>query len=164
MAKNVAKSKWNGYVVSYWGAILKMILAIAITVGGGFAAGVAMGAFEEGGPLYLLIVAVAIIVAVGLFGLCWAAVIYVKFNAKYSVVDGQNLKVKGNALGLYLNTLKWVLLTIVTLGLYLFWIPVAFRKWVLKHTVSYVEETEEVVEEVVVDEDQPQITYYTVEE
>ena len=35
---------------------------------------------------------------------------------------------------LFGNYIKWILLTIVTLGIYSFWLGINMKKWVVKHT------------------------------
>jgi uncharacterized membrane protein YjgN (DUF898 family) len=40
----------------------------------------------------------------------------------------------GTAMGLFGNWLKWLLLSIITLGIYLFWVGPRIQKWVVENT------------------------------
>jgi uncharacterized membrane protein YjgN (DUF898 family) len=44
------------------------------------------------------------------------------------------LRFDGTALGLFGNWIKWLLLSIITLGIYGFWVRIALKKWKTKHT------------------------------
>jgi len=44
----------------------------------------------------------------------------------------------GKAIQLFGSWIKWFLLTIITLGIYRFWLPIKLRQWKTKHT-SFVE-------------------------
>lgn len=40
----------------------------------------------------------------------------------------------GTVLNLYAHWIKWLLLTIITFGIYGFWVCIAVKKWKTKHT------------------------------
>jgi len=40
----------------------------------------------------------------------------------------------GTALGLFENWIKWLLLTVVTFGIYGFWVGIKLKKWKVSHT------------------------------
>ena len=42
--------------------------------------------------------------------------------------------IDGTGLQLFGNYIKWFLLTIITIGIYGFWLDIKMRKWVVKHT------------------------------
>jgi len=54
------------------------------------------------------------------------------------VINGKRLKFDGKAIQLFGSWIKWFLLTIITLGIYRFWLPIKLRQWKTKHT-SFVE-------------------------
>lgn len=56
------------------------------------------------------------------------------WEIKHTVVDGKRLRFDGTATGLFGNWIKWLLLTIITLGIYSFWLDIALKKWKTKHT------------------------------
>jgi uncharacterized membrane protein YjgN (DUF898 family) len=64
------------------------------------------------------------------------------------------LKFKASALGLLFTIIKWILLTVITVGIYALWLPIKTRRWRAKHT------TATPVEEAA-GYNQPQVTFYT---
>ena len=69
------------------------------------------------------------------FGICfpWAITMKYKWEAKHTVLDGRRLKFNGTALGLFVHWIKWLLLTLITLGIYGFWVGIALKKWKTKN-------------------------------
>ncbi|WP_406830267.1 DUF898 family protein [Pedococcus sp. KACC 23699] len=53
---------------------------------------------------------------------------------QHSYIDGQRLVFTGSAMGLFGNWIKWLLLTFVTLGVYLLWVGPRIAAWKWKHT------------------------------
>lgn len=68
-------------------------------------------------------------------GIClpWAITMIYSWEAKHTVLDGRRLKFTGTAIGLFGNWIKWLLLSIITLGIYGFWVEIALKKWKTKH-------------------------------
>ena len=60
--------------------------------------------------------------------------IYVS-EAKHTVIEGRRLTFDGKAIELFGNWIKWLLLTIITIGIYGFWARLALKKWRTKHTL-----------------------------
>jgi uncharacterized membrane protein YjgN (DUF898 family) len=60
---------------------------------------------------------------------------YYGWEINHTVVEGKRLKFTGSAIGLFGNWIKWLLLTIITLGIYGFWVNIAVKKWKAKHTI-----------------------------
>ena len=170
MAKNkVAKSNWDGRVVSFWGIVLIMVLVFgALTAVGAFIA-YKLGSFamfgngtpwlqdlfpmigngtplmEELGLFKVTAKIIAGFVAIAAFaalGICISIVIYVGWDMKHTVISGQRMEFNGNVFSLIFNAIKWAFLTVVTVGIYLFWFHVRLKEWKVKHTVSSVEEDE----------------------
>jgi uncharacterized membrane protein YjgN (DUF898 family) len=52
-----------------------------------------------------------------------------RWRAKHSAIDGRRLVFTGSAVGLFGNWLKWLLLSFLTLGIYLFWVGPRIAKW-----------------------------------
>ena len=55
-------------------------------------------------------------------------------KAKRSYIDGRPLVFTGSALGLFGHWIKWLFLSIVTFGVYLFWVGPRIQKWIWEHT------------------------------
>lgn len=67
-------------------------------------------------------------------GTPWAVCLKESWYAKHTIIDGQQLKFDGTGAQLFGNFIKWLLLTIVTLGIYSFWLTIKMKQWVTMHT------------------------------
>lgn len=70
------------------------------------------------------------------FGICypWVLCMVYGWKIKHTVINGHRLKFTGSAVGLFGNWIKWLLLCIITLGIYGFWLSIALEKWKVKNT------------------------------
>ena len=70
------------------------------------------------------------------FGICypWALCMIYGWKINHTVVEGKRLKFNGSAVGLFGNWIKWLLLIIVTLGIYGFWVHIKLEQWKVKNT------------------------------
>ncbi|WP_236683738.1 DUF898 domain-containing protein [Demequina flava] len=61
----------------------------------------------------------------------YAVVLVERWKAKCSTIDGRRLEFTGLASGIFLKWIGWLLLTIITFGIYAFWwIPKMYQwKW-----------------------------------
>lgn len=67
-------------------------------------------------------------------GTPWAVCIKEKWYAKHTKIDGRQVVFDGTGGQLLGNYIKWFLLTIVTLGIYSFWLSLKMKAWVASHT------------------------------
>ena len=76
------------------------------------------------------------IIAIFTLGLAlpWAVCIKEYWYASHTIIDGRQLTFDGKGVQLFGNYIKWFLLTIVTLGIYAFWLSIKMKQWVIKHT------------------------------
>ena len=111
------------------GTWIVMILIIAIMAGAGVALIMTIG--KDGGTMQLVAIAVTAVLA--LIGLAWAAIRFMKWDAKHTVISGNSIKFNGNAFQLLGNCIKWTFLTIITVGIYGLWLPIKVRQWKVKH-------------------------------
>ena len=86
------------------------------------------------GQIGIGILSILIIICTLGVGAPWATCISERWNAKHTIIDGQQLYFDGNAAQLFGNYIKWFLLTIVTLGIYSFWLNIKMKQWVVSHT------------------------------
>jgi len=56
------------------------------------------------------------------------------WKINHTTINGKRLKFNGSAMGLFGLWIKWLLLCIVTLGIYSFWIFISLEKWKVKNT------------------------------
>ncbi len=68
------------------------------------------------------------------FGFYWAYCYYQKWLAEHTVIDGHRLGFDGTALPLFGSWVVWTLLSMLTLGIYFFRMPVELLDWVASHT------------------------------
>jgi len=67
-------------------------------------------------------------------GLPWAVCIEERWYAKHTTIDGQQVIFDGTGGQLFGQYIKWLLLTIITLGIYSFWLSLKMKAWVVSHT------------------------------
>ena len=70
------------------------------------------------------------------FGLCvpWAVCLKQDWIARHTVIDGRRLTFDGTGGQLFGNYIKWFLLTLITCGIYGFWLDIKMKQWIVKHT------------------------------
>lgn len=92
--------------------------------------------FDGGAATYVGTAILGFLITVFTLGICYpfALVLKQRWKAKHSYVDGQRLVFTGSAWGLFGNWIKWLLLTVITLGIYLFWVVPRITKWVWENT------------------------------
>lgn len=57
-----------------------------------------------------------------------------RWQLEHQVIDGQRLVFDGKAGQLFGTWIKWVLLSVITLGIYALWLPIKKQKWLTSHT------------------------------
>ena len=57
-----------------------------------------------------------------------------RWKINHTVINGRRLCFNGTALSLFGHWIKWLLLIIITLGIYSFWVFIALEKWKVKNT------------------------------
>ena len=77
--------------------------------------------------------AIIIVFTLGL-GAPWAICLRERWYVKHTVIDGHKLTFDGTGAQLFGNYIKWFLLTIITFGIYSFWLSIKMKQWVTKHT------------------------------
>lgn len=60
----------------------------------------------------------------------WASCMLYNYQYKHTVYNGKRLKFEGTGGDLFVNRFKWFFLSIVTFGIYLFFIPVKKQQWI----------------------------------
>ena len=67
-------------------------------------------------------------------GLPWAVCLKQRWIAKHTIIDGKRLTFDGTGGQLFGNYIKWFLLTLITFGIYGFWLTIKMQQWITKHT------------------------------
>ena len=93
-------------------------------------------AFDGGAATYVGTGLLAFVITVFTLGICYpfALVLRERWRAKHSYIDGVQLRFTGSAWGLFFRWLTWLLLSIITLGIYLFWVGPRIQRWRWEHT------------------------------
>ncbi len=128
VVENGALSDFDGTVLNYIGVGILELLVLVLMGGIGAGAMLLLGTDN--------VISIVVLVVCVLIGLSWMTVIFMKWDAKHTIINGQRLKFKASAINFLLNYLKWVLLIVITLGIYSLWLPVKVRKWRARHTTS----------------------------
>ena len=96
----------------------------------------------EGGVLPFI--GYCILIALSMFtlylALPWVLASFYKWTANNTVIEGKRLDFDGTGAQLFGHYIKWLLLTIITLGIYSFWLWNKMMQWKIKHTFFKVEE------------------------
>lgn len=92
--------------------------------------------FDGGAGTYLGTAILGILVTVVSLGICYpfALVLTQRWRCKHTSIDGRRLVFTGSATGLFWHWIKWFLLSIITAGIYLFWVQPRLQKWITENT------------------------------
>ena len=92
--------------------------------------------FDGGAATYLGTAILGILITVFSLGICYpfAVVLRQRWRAKHSYIDGKQLIFTGSAVGLFGHWIKWFVLIIITLGIYLLWVGPRIQKWIWENT------------------------------
>ena len=64
----------------------------------------------------------------------WADKILLEYQINHTVYNGKRLKFEGKGTSLFVLRFKWILFTIITLGIYYIWVPLNMEKWIASNT------------------------------
>ena len=92
--------------------------------------------FDGGAATYLGTAILGILITIFSLGICYpfAVVLRQRWRAKHSYIDGKQLIFTGSAVGLFGHWIKWFVLIIITLGIYLLWVGPRIQKWIWENT------------------------------
>lgn len=92
--------------------------------------------FDGGAATFVGTEILAFLITVFTFGLLYpfALVLKERWKAKHTLLHGKRLVFTASAWSLLGNWIKWFLLIIVTLGIYIFWVQPRMQKWIVEHT------------------------------
>ena len=126
-------SGFNGRLRNLIGCGIVMLIVFGIMAGIGVAVVYALTKFQFDfkNPVHIAAIAVAAICV--LIGLAWAGIKFMKWEAKHFVISNNEFKFDANAFQLLGTCIKWLFLTVITVGIYGLWLPIKVRKWKTKH-------------------------------
>jgi uncharacterized membrane protein YjgN (DUF898 family) len=56
------------------------------------------------------------------------------WEMNHTIINGKRLKFNGKAVSLFGHWILWIFLSIITLGIYILWLNIALKKWIVKNT------------------------------
>jgi len=91
--------------------------------------------FDGGAATYWGTGLLAFLVTTFTLGLAFpfALVLLLRWKAKHTYIEGRQVSFDGTGFGLFGNWLKWMFLTVITVGIYSFWIQPRLIKWSVEH-------------------------------
>lgn len=93
--------------------------------------------FFDGGLLswigWVILGAIVTIFSLGLL-YPWALCMTYGWKINHTVINGHRMQFNGTGVGLFGHWIKWLLLMIITLGIYSFWVGIKLEDWKAKHT------------------------------
>lgn len=90
----------------------------------------------DGGLLGLIGVSIlSFIIIFCTLGIATPAALCIKYRwiYKHTIIEGKRLKFVGTGLGLFGHFIKWWLLTMITLGIYGFWLNIKLKQWEVRN-------------------------------
>ena len=92
--------------------------------------------FDGGAATYWGTAFLATLITLFTAGICYpfSLVLRERWKAKHTYIDGRQLVFDGSAWALFGNWLKWVLFTVLTVGIYSFWVRPKLTQWIIENT------------------------------
>lgn len=63
----------------------------------------------------------------------WADKLILEYKINHTIYNGKRLRFEGKGSSLFVQRFKWFFLSIITLGIYSFWIPIKMEKWTISN-------------------------------
>jgi len=67
-------------------------------------------------------------------GYPWAVCMKLRWVTKHTFIDGRQLRFDGTGGQLFGKYIVWLLLTIITIGIFGLWLGIKMKKWTVSHT------------------------------
>nr|WP_210732324.1 DUF898 family protein [Cellulomonas denverensis] len=92
--------------------------------------------FDGGAGTYIGTALLGLLVTTVTLGIFYPfqVVLMQRWRAKHAFIDGQQLVFTGTATGLFGLWIKWFLLSVITLGIYLLWVGPRIEAWKWENT------------------------------
>lgn len=93
-------------------------------------------AFDGGAGTYFGTALLAFLITVFTLGICYpfALVLRERWRAKHSYIEGRQLVFNGSGWGLFGLWWKWLILIVITVGIYAFWVGPRIYRWRWENT------------------------------
>jgi len=93
--------------------------------------------FDGGAGTYWGTALLGAVITIFTLGICYpfAVVLLQRWRSKHTYIDGRQLRFTGSAIGLFGRWILWLLLIVVTIGIYSFWVIPRLTKWKVENQV-----------------------------
>lgn len=82
---------------------------------------------------YRILGGIITLISLGL-AYAWAQKLIINYKIEHTVYNGKRLKFEGTGASLFVEMFKWIFFSIITFGIYLWWVPLKKEKWIWKNT------------------------------
>jgi uncharacterized membrane protein YjgN (DUF898 family) len=91
--------------------------------------------FDGGAATYWGVRIAGFLITACTLGICypWAVRLTYSWRTNHTIVNGWRLQFTGSAIELFGYWIKWLLLIIITLGIYGFWVHPRIARWQVEH-------------------------------
>lgn len=128
------QSFWDGCLSELIGTLFISLFLFILFAAAGIVIAFSLGAFSSEAEGWLLACGVVSIVLFTIIGFCWACVFFVRWSINHTVISGHRLHFNASTANLFFNLVKWSFFLLITLGIYVFWLPVKIKKWQVSNT------------------------------
>ena len=108
-----------------------------VGAGAGPVAGYQIYEFRGGAASWFGAQILGVLIMVCTLGICYpfAIVLVERWRAKNTFLQGRQLQFVGTGIGIFGLWLKWLFLSVITLGIYTFWVYPRLMQWKVEKTV-----------------------------
>lgn len=108
-----------------------------VPTGAGAVPGVKIYQFSGGAASWFGTQILGVLITICTIGICYpfAVVLVERWRAKNTFLHGRQLLFIGTGWGIFGLWIKWLLLSIITLGIYTFWVYPRLMQWKVENTV-----------------------------
>lgn len=91
--------------------------------------------FDGGAGSYLGVSILAAILTTFTLGIAypWAVCMRYRWKSQHTLVFGRRVHFSGTGIGLFGSWIKWLLLSVITFGIYGFWVAPRLTRWITEH-------------------------------
>jgi uncharacterized membrane protein YjgN (DUF898 family) len=127
----------NNEQVSAYGQMPAAGPGTMVAAGTGTVPGVQIYQFRGGAASWFGTQILGVLITICTLGLCYpfAVVLVERWRAKNTFLHGRPLQFVGTGWGIFGLWLKWLLLSIITLGIYTFWVYPRLMQWKVENTI-----------------------------
>lgn len=92
--------------------------------------------FDGGAASYLWVGICSAFITIITAGIAypWAVTMQQRWKTNHTLINGRRLQFNGTGLSLLGNWIIWLLLSMITLGIYLLWVGPKLQKWIVENT------------------------------